>query len=226
MSSSEDKLNVTTESFDPLASIYSESGIDIPDPSAPIFDNVESFVSKVVKPAETKKSNEAKPSTSGPVPSRRFTEDQMPVPGRKKIVRNIFTFMQKQSEGGPMSVLSRCVEKRVRVKVVTRKLNGARGFCTGIIVAFDKHWNLALIDVDETYSRLRHRKPEADALSDEMESKLNVAPATKNAMKRETVGESTVQIVKTRRSTELCQRHVPQVVLRGEHVVLVQPLDT
>lgn len=220
-----DKLNVTAESFDPLASLYCEDEVEIPDPSAPIFDNVETFVSRVVnankaKPAKNK--NEL-PSTSsdGPVPSRRFTEDQMPVRGRKKAPRNLFLFMQKQSaDGGPLSVLSKCVEKRSRVKVVTRKRDGIRGSCTGIIVAFDKHWNLALIDVDETYSRLRHRRPEA-LLSDEMDSKLNIS----KTIKRETVGESTIQVVKTRRSTELCQRHVPQVVLRGEHVVMVQPLD-
>ena len=43
---------------------------------------------------------------------------------------------------GPMSVLQKCVENQTRVKVLTRKLNGVRGTCTGVLIAFDKHWNL------------------------------------------------------------------------------------
>ena len=46
---------------------------------------------------------------------------------------------------GPMSVLQKCVENQARVKVLTRKLNGVRGTCTGVLVAFDKHWNLGII---------------------------------------------------------------------------------
>ena len=33
-----------------------------------------------------------------------------------------------------------------------------RGTATAYIAAFDKHWNLALTDVDEQFSRLRQRK--------------------------------------------------------------------
>ena len=33
-----------------------------------------------------------------------------------------------------------------------------RGFCVGYIAAFDKQWNLAMTDVDETFTRRRHRK--------------------------------------------------------------------
>ena len=33
-----------------------------------------------------------------------------------------------------------------------------RGFCTGYVAAFDKQWNLALTDVDETFTQKRRRK--------------------------------------------------------------------
>ncbi|TSQ81057.1 U7 snRNA-associated Sm-like protein LSm11 [Bagarius yarrelli] len=40
---------------------------------------------------------------------------------------------------------------RLRVKVHIRSFKGLRGVCTGFMVAFDKFWNLAMVDVDETY---------------------------------------------------------------------------
>ena len=46
-----------------------------------------------------------------------------------------------------MSVLQKCVENGTRVKVTTRKLTGVRGTCTGVLIAFDKHWNLALVSI-------------------------------------------------------------------------------
>jgi len=109
-----------------------------------------------------------------------------------------------------------CVQKRVKIKVSTRKLNGIRGTCVGFLVAYDKHWNLAMIDVDETFNRPRYRKPEAHM-------HVNEAPSSRTS-EAEKVGESTVRVVKTRRNTEMCQRHVPQIVLRGEQVALVQIL--
>ena len=70
-----------------------------------------------------------------------------------------------------------------------------------------------MADVDETYSRQRHRKPEYDD-----------GKKVEKSLQPERMGQSVIRIVKTRRNTELCQRHVPQIVLRGEHVILIQPL--
>ena len=42
-------LDVYSEDFDPLAALYS-SDLVVPAPSAPVFDNVETFVSKVMVP--------------------------------------------------------------------------------------------------------------------------------------------------------------------------------
>lgn len=227
MASESEQLDVSSDSFDPLASIYS-SEETVPDPSAPIFNNVEEFVNKYTKPKplaktkvflgpkpgpSTKSASQTTSSLTGGASGvqRRFTSEQMPVKGHRKKAKNFLTFMKSQKEG-PMSALARAVETQNRIQVKIRKLDGIRGTCTGVLVAFDKHWNLALVDVDETFNRLRRPRPDID-----------------NDFKdrnRERVGESIVQVLKIRRNTELCQRHISQIVLRGEHVALVQILDS
>lgn len=208
---SHNQLDLSSDSFDPMESIYGQN--DIPDPSAPVLDNVDAFIKKMEGKGRAACKKKSQASTSSGAPSaRRFTAEQMPIQGTRKNTKNILTFMEKQKEG-PFSALQKCVTESRKIKVSTRKLNGVRGTCTGILVAFDKHWNLAMIDVDETYNRPRYRKPEA--LMELNKSDHHVT---------ERVGESVIRVLKTRRNTELCQRHVPQIVLRGEQVALVQVL--
>ncbi|NXM54182.1 LSM11 protein, partial [Illadopsis cleaveri] len=56
-------------------------------------------------------------------------------------------------EGSPLGELHRCVRDGVRINVHIRTFKGLRGVCTGFLVAFDKFWNMALTDVDETYRK-------------------------------------------------------------------------
>jgi hypothetical protein len=42
-----------------------------------------------------------------------------------------------------------------------------------------------------------------------------------NSPRMETIGGSVMRIQKTKRNTEMCERHVPQLLIRGEHVVSV-----
>ena len=43
-----------------------------------------------------------------------------------------------------MALLTRCVEEQKRVRVMVRGVDRIRGHVTGFLVAFDKHWNMAL----------------------------------------------------------------------------------
>jgi hypothetical protein len=73
-------LDVTSKSFDPYAALYSEKCIA--DPSAPVLDNVEAFISQYNgrgRGQHKKKCIEIQPGVS--MPDRQFTEDQMHVPG-------------------------------------------------------------------------------------------------------------------------------------------------
>ena len=48
-----------------------------------------------------------------------------------------------------------------------------------------------------------------------------VCPITDKPSRTEIVGASVMRIEKIKRKTEVCRRHVPQLLLRGEHVASV-----
>lgn len=55
--------------------------------------------------------------------------------------------------GGPLSRIAMFCYRKQRVKVYIRSAASVRGHCEGFIVAFDKHWNLIMDDVDEVWTR-------------------------------------------------------------------------
>ena len=99
--------------------------------------------------------------------------------------------------GGPLTLLAGALERQVRVRVVTRHGRGVRGVAVGFLRAFDRFFNLVLADVEEHYTvRLRSVREGAGP---------DGAP-----------GRS-----RTAHTQEHRRRHLKQVFLRGEHVVLV-----
>jgi small nuclear ribonucleoprotein (snRNP)-like protein len=59
-----------------------------------------------------------------------------------------------QPHEGPLSLLHTWYSQRSSVRVVTRHSRGVRGVAIGTLVAFDKHTNLVLKDVEEQYTVL------------------------------------------------------------------------
>ena len=79
------------------------------------------------------------PSSSGVIPSR-----------PRRPLRNVLTRMD-EVEDGPLSLLRRAVRDGIRIRVWTRAHVYIRGICSGFLVAYDKHVNLAMTDVDEEF---------------------------------------------------------------------------
>merc|ERR1711874_590178 len=126
---------------------------------------------------------------------------------------------------GPMSRMRVWRQERRRIKVWTRGVDRVRGVCTGHMVAFDKHWNMCLTDVDEEFTRKRSRKIPVDEQFSRKMNRKGVRTEANNNKKsigeEFRMGSSRVRVVKVVGNSEMCHRHVPQVLLRGEHVVMV-----
>ncbi|XP_075297772.1 U7 snRNA-associated Sm-like protein LSm11 [Opisthocomus hoazin] len=173
-SPSPSRLDVSSSRFDPLLALYS-ADTPLPFPAAPCFNNLaeyESFQRGLRRP----RGRRSAPSRRGPPAARRGPPAADPeriqrlrslmvnaspeqdaaergaAARRRRAPRNVLTRMPLH-EGSPLGELHRCVRDGVKINVHIRTFKGLRGVCTGFLVAFDKFWNMALTDVDETYRK-------------------------------------------------------------------------
>ncbi|XP_030428288.1 U7 snRNA-associated Sm-like protein LSm11 [Gopherus evgoodei] len=171
-SPSPSRLDVSSARFDPLLALYS-ARTPLPFPGAPCFNNLaeyESFQRGLRRPPALRRGPPASRSARRRPPAaadperlqrlrslmvRRDPEREAAARGRagpRRAPRNVLTRMPLH-EGSPLGELHRCVRDGVKVNVHIRTFKGLRGVCTGFLVAFDKFWNMALTDVDETYRK-------------------------------------------------------------------------
>jgi len=188
------------------------------------YDSVEQCVNAIRKANEADNSTSQQPKASKPeiaapaAPAkleRQFLPEQMPTANtNRKLFRSVLERMTEYQDG-PLGMLRKWMDEKVRVKVWTRGVSEIRGFATAFIVAFDKHWNLALVDVDEHFHRPRHRKTFCT------DAPVRQVPAVTDLPIDMAVGSSTLRILKVQGKREVCVRHAPQLLVRGEHVVMV-----
>ena len=62
-----------------------------------------------------------------------------------------------QALEGPMALLRSFHARHLRIHVSIRRSHGLRSILSAYILAFDKHWNLLLLDVDEHYTEWEWR---------------------------------------------------------------------
>ncbi|XP_034037259.1 U7 snRNA-associated Sm-like protein LSm11 [Thalassophryne amazonica] len=275
------KTDVCSERFDPLLALYSPN-VTLPFPNIRSFNNVAEYESFLkggrgrAKPENVeKKRRKANKGVADPERIERLKKMMInnPVPEEgdnsaprrrrgPKPQKSVLTRMAA-CHGGPLGELYRCVEEKIRVKVHIRTFKGLRGVCSGFIVAFDKFWNMAMVDVDETYrdpllgealyhekaltiSRLFEKlKLQQSSPGKEPAAQHNTAEATKIPIPAGTKGESSAgpklsDTLETRRQEhgapskaedptackkkaygKVHSRHMNQLFIRGENVILV-----
>ncbi|KRT82194.1 hypothetical protein AMK59_3203, partial [Oryctes borbonicus] len=137
-------LDFFSDKFDPLKALNTP-GLQPPVVAARTFDNLSLYESKQKSAdsngGKTKRQEKAK-ETEPAMPERRWLPHQLLVPGKKKKRKDVLTRMANIT--GPLKILNKCIEEKLLVKVWTRNASEVRGYCTGYVTAFDKHWNLAL----------------------------------------------------------------------------------
>ncbi|XP_068451520.1 U7 snRNA-associated Sm-like protein LSm11 [Clinocottus analis] len=169
-----ERIDVCSDHFDPLLALYSPT-VPLPFPNIKGFNNVAAYESFMkggrgrAKPENVeKKRRKAMKGVADPERIERLKKLIVNNPvsekgessssggggsarrRRQKLQKNVLTRMPL-CKGSPLGELYRCVEERIRVKVHIRTFKGLRGVCSGFVVAFDKFWNMAMVDVDETY---------------------------------------------------------------------------
>ncbi|XP_053674759.1 U7 snRNA-associated Sm-like protein LSm11 [Anopheles nili] len=232
-SDSSSELDVGNSRFDPLKALYSAK-FKVPVARAKLHDNVQTLEAKqnllggfaqpfdeervkAIRAASSSKKNIPPPEL---IPQRRFLPEQGLVYRERSIrhKKNIFLRLEKGWEG-PLSLMKQWMDERTRVRIDIRKQKGVRGYLTGVIEIFDRHWNIAVSDVHETWSRRKYRystntlHPESIIAPQDCSDRLRnlgiVLPKTKVACD----GSKNVIIT----------RNVPQLFVKGTHVVLVRP---
>ena len=88
------------------------------------------------------------PNKVAHIPSSKEKDD-----GIKKKIPMLLSLSAKyeNKKSGPLSLLYSIVANRQRARVMVRYVDCIRGTLTGYVLAFDKHFNLIMKDVDEVY---------------------------------------------------------------------------
>ncbi|XP_052895922.1 U7 snRNA-associated Sm-like protein LSm11 [Anopheles moucheti] len=171
-SDSSSELDVGSKRFNPLKALYS-GNMKVPVATARLHDNVSVLESKqtilggFAEPFDENRLKQIRSATSlskskaeptNLLPQRRFLPEQGPVKYVKSArhTKNIFLRMEKGFQG-PLALMLTWMNERRRVRVYVRKQKGIRGHITGVIELFDKHWNMAISDVCETWTRRKYR---------------------------------------------------------------------
>ncbi|XP_059620101.1 U7 snRNA-associated Sm-like protein LSm11 [Phlebotomus argentipes] len=219
------KTDPESEHFDPIFALYAEK-IPYIDSTVPKFDNLAIFEGKLkaagslevdlsMQERKDKPSTAASASTSTAGNIRRFLPEQEMVKGykRAKHTKNVLNITQNFK--GPLKQLHEFMEEKQRVKIYIRHNHGIRGYVTGVIEMFDKHWNIVLTDVEEFYKRRKYNYTGKGGVFD------NPGEDCSERLKELGIALPEVTVKSINRKNVECRRRIPNILLRGEQIALV-----
>jgi small nuclear ribonucleoprotein (snRNP)-like protein len=232
-------VDFLSDCFDPFVALAApESQVTHINPwidECPLLDNVGKFLAHLPENDPLRRlnaSNHKRQSMTAVAPPE--TTSQKPKSS------STFTVMAEEYEKGPLSVLYRLQNHRIRVLV--RYVNAIRGTVTGVLLAFDKHMNMILRDVEEVYTprpvtRGSNSKDE-ELTGMEPESNLELELKRRQNALRECLAREGGQPRQSNSHSQsrlqpevhqqwcVRQRTMKQIMVRGDTVVLVYKAET
>ena len=212
-------LDLTCNDFDPVSilSMNTSSEVLLINPfikNSPLLDNVAKFRS-LLPDCDPQKlyisKNRPKVNLSSTSSSSRAT-----LTSKQKHLPALTSLVAIFEHSGPLSLLYLIHKKRQRIRIMVRYVDCIRGTLTGFLLAFDKHMNMILRDVDEVYSSRVTKVLNGKGLSKaELELK-----------RREclTSGEGKVtglRSSKAQQQVKIKRRYCKQMLVRGDNVVMI-----
>uniref|UniRef100_A0A1B0CQA2 Sm domain-containing protein n=1 Tax=Lutzomyia longipalpis TaxID=7200 RepID=A0A1B0CQA2_LUTLO len=116
---------------------------------------------------------------------------------------------------GPLKLLHEFMQNKTQVKIYIRNNHGIRGYVTGYIEIFDKHWNVTLKDAEEFYRRRKFQYCESANFD---ESSVEDCSAR---LKKLGIELPEVNVKSINRKNVECRRKLPQILIRGEQIALI-----
>lgn len=155
---------------------------------------------------------------------RRFQEHQMITKctpaGKYRHERNLLGQIN-QLTCGPLNVLKGYVADKRRIKVFVRREHGIKGYLEGVLQCFDRFWNLLLINVIEQYVQRKTKYSQQNIADlpepiDCSQHLLKLGINLPTCIKKRSVKRKNIEITRT----------LPQIFIRGEHVILIHSNET
>ena len=232
-------ISFVSSSFDPYAALSADmSDVLKANPfvaQAPMIDNVSKF--RRLLPREdpqhllpSKRSAAAAAATRAQQKAKAASGTSAAAT-HKIAIPGAFTALADRFDKGPFALLRDIHTKKQRVRVMVRYVDCVRGTLTGYVLAFDKHFNMILRDVDEMYSG---RATKAGA-TDEKNGGIGIDGKLSNVeveVKRRTCfvggsggGRKSNTNANNDNGVLLKRRHIQQMLVRGDCVVVIWRAD-
>ncbi|XP_065368618.1 U7 snRNA-associated Sm-like protein LSm11 [Calliphora vicina] len=226
------ELDITSESFNPLKALYApEYRVTEKQPKI-IYQNMAAFETALKKVGilglnKKPKNPQASGSKDGKHKNpflveeektqRRFQDHQLAIRTEAKVKnkhqRNLL--MQMAQSEGPLKQLQQFAKEGNTIRVLVRREHGIKGYVEGVLKMFDRHWNLLLVDVLECLEQRKYKYVDDKLVTHQVPQDcshiLQQLGITLPQQSVKSLGRKRVEI----------KRHLPQLLLRGEHVVLV-----
>ncbi|GIY32032.1 uncharacterized protein CDAR_411271 [Caerostris darwini] len=154
---------------------------------------------------------------------------------KKEDENTVLNRMKSAFTKSPLGCLLFCMDNHIKIKVWTRNFKEVRGICTGYPLAFDKHWNLIMSEVDEVYIKPRKAKTPYLLDSNTGDKMADLPPKVPKVRKEKTpeeaarLAEQAAQEAeraaknkeRKKASRRINRRSLRQIFIRGDNIVMI-----